>query len=222
MIAVLGGLWLLGGSSSRATHGPSKRPRASPAPGPPLVGGPKAGGYAGEEHAETPVDMHFYPPGVASVPGVRVKSVDTLWGTTQAIISLRVIVEQWLECSAAAGLPYTLRVGDVSRFGGGKLPPHKSHHIGRDVDLSMRGERPIPLEALPCLLEVILADPNVRAVFMGWGVQEQLADYLEMVDWPQRERLLSELQWPLPAGTGDTRVRHSDGHTNHVHVRFWQ
>jgi hypothetical protein len=147
-----------------------------------------------------------------------IKNPARAWGTEATIRSILDAMARWRQCSAEYGLAYELRVADVSTMGGGKLPPHKSHHEGRDVDVSVQGHG-LPVDALPCMLLAFMADPNVRVVYLDHGVQGELHELLERAPELGAE-LLPELQYPLGPGQGMTRIRHWPGHADHLHVRY--
>lgn len=95
-----------------------------------------------------------------------------------------------------------IRIGDISREGGGKFPPHKSHQTGIDVDIGlMRSDgiedatnishssysRPLTRE----LIKMVFATGSVKVIFFN---DKDLIG----------EKLVKK--WP--------------GHDNHLHVRY--
>ena len=196
-------------------HGPARTVPDLPSVVPPGLppAGRKDPGYDPKSKPPAPVTTQLGPG-----DGYVIKNPDRAWGTAEAIRSLRDAIAEFLQCAADLELDptYTIRVADISRQGGGKLPPHLSHHEGRDVDVSIQGHK-LPLDALPCLLVSFLRDENTRVVFLDWKTQGEVWKAIEGGPF---EGLRTELQWPLAAGTGRTRVRHSKGHANHLHVRF--
>ena len=202
-----------------ASEAPSILDPALPEPG------PKASGYPG-----APVG----PPGPVSVQlesrsGYVVKRPHHAWGTRATIDSIQLAMDQW-----GAGLAeafnvqdWTPAIWDISKMGGGFLPPHVSHQQGRDVDINFllekgeeRWRKLLTLPLLPLLI-AFLTDPNTEAIFLDWDRQEEVWSALEInPDLPMANALRAELQYPLPKYKGKTRIRHSPGHHNHIHVRF--
>jgi hypothetical protein len=52
-------------------------------------------------------------------------------GTIAAVVTLGVV---WWSITLFSDLT-PIQIGDISRRGGGKFPPHKTHRSGRDVDM---------------------------------------------------------------------------------------
>jgi hypothetical protein len=149
-----------------------------------------------------------------------VRSPAKAWGTAATIAALTAALLRYGERAPELGLATTpVRVLDISKAGGGPFPPHKSHQQGRDVDLNFAdGLQPV---ATPVLLRALLEDPAVQAIFLGWNVQEQIWNALEVNPELDPNGLVrAELQYPLAPGTGHTRVRHWPGHNHHLHVRY--
>ncbi len=198
-------LLVLGG---RRRHGPARTelPKSSSTPA-------KARTFPRPSGPPAPVATQL-PPG----DGYVLKNPAKAWGTADAIASLRAALARWNLCRAEYGLPFELRVADISAMGGGALPPHLSHHEGRDVDVSVQGHG-LPLEALPCLLLAFMSDENVKSIYLDHGLQGQLHELL-VAEPHLGVELLPELQYPMAPGAGMTRIRHWKGHRNHIHVRF--
>lgn len=212
LFVVFGG----GKRRARGRQGPHPFPPATvpePTPGLPEPG-PKAGGYTQTSGAGLPVTTQL-----EAGQGYVVKNPAKAFGTFDTVTSLRNAIALFQQCVGEMLLAeYTVRVADISKAGGGKLPPHLSHREGRDVDVSIQGQgAKLPLEILPCLLTVFLSDPNTAAIFLDWTTQGEV---WAAVEGGPFENLRQELQWPLKPKTGRTRVRHSKGHANHIHVRF--
>lgn len=157
-------------------------------------------------------------------PGYEVRRPKRAWGTKASVASVVAAMERFASRRDELGIvdpktldPLVARLGDMSKKSGGPLPPHKSHQRGRDLDLSFRGKLPFP--ALPVLLWSFLQDDNVSAIYLGWDLQRQVWEALEL-NPDLAPGMKSEIQYPLARHTGRTRVRYWDGHTNHIHVRF--
>lgn len=134
-------------------------------------------------------------------------------------------------------------VADISRRAGGLLPPHRSHQSGRDVDLwlptlqgvykpeylaQQRWPRPEEVNwfAVWGLIEALIETGAVREIFLSYELQDRVYHAARQMGVPELV-LYKQLQRgpnaPKP-GTGRRPfkgiVRHSPGHTGHMHVRF--
>jgi len=186
--------------------------------------GVKVGGYPG-----APVE----PPGAVTTQlpegnFYAIKRPDHAFGTAKAIDSLVLGLNEWLGLAPAFNVQdWTPAIWDMSRAGGGFLAPHVSHQEGRDVDINFvldKGEEQwrklLTLPLIPLLI-AFLFDANTEVIFLDWDRQQQVWDALDAhPDLPFAADLKAELQYPLPKGTGKSRVRHSPGHRDHIHVRF--
>ena len=135
-----------------------------------------------------------------------------------------------------------LTVGDLSRPGGGRFPPHKSHQSGRDVDLGfyMLNRRSNPVNAH------VFVRLNDRAMGIHWG---ELYKFDAARNWALIESLLSHpttdiqhifvanaikrrlIQQALKEGANPevlmrakrviTQPRHGSPHRTHYHVRIY-
>jgi hypothetical protein len=127
-----------------------------------------------------------------------------------------------------------LIVGDLSKEGGGCLPPHRSHRGGLDVDLGlyMRGGHqrswlglatPETLDADRTwqLLRAFLATNSLQYVFLDIGLQKPLYEAaLRAGETPKS--LEPVLQYPRPIERArESIVRHLKGHADHIHARFY-
>lgn len=181
--------------------------------------GVKATSYPGPSEPRAPAsDWEQLTP----APGLVVRNRNRAWGTPKTIASLQRAARRWVELRPSFALSeIDLRVADISKKGGGPLPPHKSHHEGRDADVTLVGlEGKLPIVALPLMLRVFLEDANVKAIFLDWQRQRQVWDALELNPELGAGLVKPDLQYPLAPHSGRTRVRHWPGHANHLHVRF--
>lgn len=117
--------------------------------------------------------------------------------------------------------PTPILVLDASRKSGGPFPPHRSHREGRDIDLRWQGPEKMPTRELAIFLEMLVADDKLQAIFLDHGVQRDVWDLIHASPSLDPSGILAaELQYPLAAGTGRTRIRHWPGHKDHLHVRY--
>jgi hypothetical protein len=133
-----------------------------------------------------------------------------------------------------------LNLSDISRPGGGKLDPHKSHQAGRDIDIWLptlkgvykvkyfksgrsRERRPLFEEvdwyALWGLVRALIRTGAVQEIYLDWRYQQFV--YRAAVNMGATPEELDEwIQWPRPRSSGKGIFRHSLDHLSHIHVRF--
>lgn len=135
-----------------------------------------------------------------------------------------------------------LVVSDLSQQGGGPLPPHKSHQSGRDVDIwlpALKGTffpRDLKTDRKPRneeinwyaawgLVESLLSTGQIKYIFLDRDLHPKL--YAAASSMGADPELRAEIQGrpdddpDLLARTRLTAtIRHADGHTGHIHVRF--
>jgi LysM repeat protein len=133
---------------------------------------------------------------------------------------------------------HVLAIGDLSAREGGKIPEHRSHQSGRDIDIGLyyrRQPRRYPQEfvrATPqnldpaatwALLEGFAAtydrDGGVERIFLGYETQELLHRWAE-ANGVRQDTLRRLLQYPRGRDTPVGLVRDFPGHNDHMHVRF--
>ena len=154
------------------------------------------------------------------------------WGSSFTVHHLAAALADFRTSSGYTG---PLVVGDMSKHGGGPLPPHKSHRSGRDVDIFLPVVPGVDLrqtgDALrePELHEVdwvaaarlvlALADTGaVQWIFLDQDKHQALhrGGTLAGLDKKSLARLV---QWPRKT-IHNAVVRHSAGHGIEIHVRF--
>jgi murein endopeptidase len=153
------------------------------------------------------------------------------WGTCDLVSAVEQVAER---VSLALPLADPLLIGDISRRGGGPMPPHSSHDRGVDVDVGLfmdDGRQPlggfVPLR--PAQLDVAATWVLVRTALDTSQVQFALLDqgHIDRL----RAYALEELQldpgvvermFPTtPERKGEASVvRHAPNHRDHVHFRF--
>ncbi len=126
-----------------------------------------------------------------------------------------------------------LIIGDLSKEGGGCLPPHKSHRGGIDADVGLYfrgahqrkwlgGATPDTLDADRTwqLLRAFLATGKLQFAFIDYSLHQPLYEAGLRAGEPE-EHLKAWFQWPRPIENAhETIIRHLAGHDNHMHVRF--
>lgn len=134
---------------------------------------------------------------------------------------------------ASSPLGVTLMVGDLSKDGGGCLPPHKSHRGGLDADIGFYfrgGYEPkvladaqadtIDADRTWQFLRGLLATGRLQYGFIHYDLQPALLEAaLRAGETPESAARL--IQYPRPIEQArETPIRHLDGHDDHMHVRF--
>ena len=130
-----------------------------------------------------------------------------------------------------------LVVGDLSQARGGRYGPHRSHQSGRDVDLwlPVRGGvyrrgcvhcgtdlcRPEPREvdwlATWQLVQALASRGAVQDIFLDWTLQPPLIAAARRFGVPEPQ-IARQIQHPVRGRA--SLVKHADGHSHHMHVRF--
>lgn len=159
-----------------------------------------------------------------------IKRKHNVYGTARTVRLLGQVVDRYVK--RADGGP-KLRIGDISKDGGGPLAGHLSHQEGNDVDIGLvltgelanrlhfsgASEDNIDLERTWILIEELVATGEVRVIYLDYQVQSLLYEHA-------RKRGVSKSKldeyFQYPRGTGRTRglIRHWRGHKQHIHVRF--
>ncbi|MCA9691023.1 MAG: penicillin-insensitive murein endopeptidase [Myxococcales bacterium] len=162
--------------------------------------------------------------------GYIVKHPTLSYGTEKTIRLIQGAISRYR--GAASGGP-KVHVGDISKRGGGKFPPHKSHQHGRDVDMGyvLKGELAdeikfrsanegnLDVRRTWALIKSFLDTGEVRYIFMDYSLQKLVYEYARAhgVGAATLEELF---QYPRGRGRTAGIIRHSRGHKNHFHVRF--
>ncbi len=125
-----------------------------------------------------------------------------------------------------------VRLGEFSKYRGGRIYPHRSHRTGRDVDIGylklnddperttfMRTTRKnFDAERNWVLIYAILKTGNVQSIYMSSRIQKQL--YKEAKKHIPEAELHQYFQYPWHDDSAKAIIRHQSGHKNHFHVRF--
>jgi hypothetical protein len=131
---------------------------------------------------------------------------------------------------ATSGYEGLIRLGTMSRRRGGDVGGHRSHQSGRDLDIRLPLRAEVRQTLYPKLWRVdwlatwnlinaLLDTGAVRVIFFDYKRQKKL--YREMrAAGVDEETLDRVLQYPTREGPRDGFVRHSHGHTAHLHIRF--
>ena len=186
-------------------------PLPADASGFPEVPKPEHGESIGRPHRGRLLDGAALPKGPYTIrfDWQAFGSARTVWNIGRVLRAFR----------AETGFEPELFVGAISRRTGRRLPPHRSHQSGRDVD--------VRLPAMPHATGY-----KLQADEVDWHATWALVDAFVRTGDAQviflERKLRRRLQRAgMALGASDGRlatvmgkVRHSPGHTAHIHVRF--
>lgn len=150
------------------------------------------------------------------------------WGSDETVALL-----QWAAAQTQRRFPRSAPfvIGALSREGGGRLKPHRSHQAGRDVDIGypapdralrrfeVADAATLDSERLWSFLELLIYTNEVVFVFMDYDLQAALFAQLLENGWTE-DALAQIFQYPAGPGVPRGILRHADGHRDHFHVRF--
>lgn len=134
---------------------------------------------------------------------------------------------------ATSPLGVSIMVGDLSKDGGGCLPPHKSHRGGLDADIGFyfRGayEPKVLADATAQtmdadrtwqFLRALLATGRLQYAFIHYDLQPMLLE-AALRAGETADSAAKLIQYPRPIDQAHaTPIRHLSGHDDHMHVRF--
>jgi len=178
------------------------------------------------------VDKGVLKSGVQMPPGKHyvVKKPTLAYGTGQTVRLIQKAVTAFRNNWRSSP---KIHIGDISKRGGGKFPPHRSHQHGRDVDVGyiLKGDQADETRFISAngknldvarswsLVKAFLDTDQVKYVFMDYALQKRLYEHAKSKG--ASRGMLDELfQYPRGKGRGHGVIRHSSGHVNHFHVRF--
>ena len=159
-----------------------------------------------------------------------VKHAHLAWGTADTIRLIQGAIASYRQVWRSSP---KIHVGDISKKGGGKFPPHNSHQHGRDVDIGyvLKGDKSdevkfvnatssnLDVERSWDLISAFLDTDEIKYIFMDYSIQKLLYDEAKR-QGVSRDTLDELFQYPRGKGRGHGIIRHSKGHVNHFHVRF--
>lgn len=148
------------------------------------------------------------------------------WASSHTITELQRAIAEFRR---QTGFAREIVVADISREGGGRFRPHRSHTSGRDVDVRLPLALGVPSGTIPWrardvdwdvawdLVKSFVASGQVRYIFLARQRQRELWQAAKRAG-ATSEEIDEILQYPRHAQTAV--VRHSKGHVKHIHVRF--
>ncbi|MBM4387204.1 MAG: penicillin-insensitive murein endopeptidase, partial [Deltaproteobacteria bacterium] len=124
-------------------------------------------------------------------------------------------------------------IGALSKEGGGRLKPHKSHRNGLDIDIGYyykdnvqlkyftpMNEDNLDVEKTFFLIESLISTGMVEYIFMNYSLQKLFHEHAQELGYG--EDALDELfQYPGGKKTKAGIIRHAKGHNKHFHVRIY-
>lgn len=164
---------------------------------------------------------------MAEGPLWTIRNPAEAYGTAETLAFVRTAVE-----AVEARLPGSPRIviGDISRRDGGRLNRHRSHQVGRDVDIGfyyLRGEesdfrtakaRELDLPRTWELVRALLTETDVERVFIDRSLLKLL--YAHAVESGEDRAWLDDVFGRK--GDGHKGIlQHERRHKNHLHVRFF-
>ncbi len=149
------------------------------------------------------------------------------FGATHSIEQLQLGIARFRRDYTYGG---RLVISSMSREGGGRLKPHRSHQSGRDVDIrlpllaGLSGSLPksydeVDWSATWGLVKSLIDTEQVVYIFLNHSAQRRLFRAAKRAGMSETA-LQPLIQYPQSIGKGSAVVRHSKGHDKHFHVRF--
>jgi len=162
-------------------------------------------------------------------PGLWRGRPNRAWGKPLLVESLSLAIRSM---DASYPLGTHVVIGDLSKGGGGCLPPHKSHRGGLDVDIGywFRGGRQakwlegarahtIDADRTWIFLEALIRTGRVQYAFVVHELQAPLYDAALRRGWTESQ-LRGIFQYPRPEAHLAGVIRHLKGHGDHAHIRM--
>ena len=168
-------------------------------------------------------------------PGIyTIRRKDRSWGTPRMIDTLIRASEEvaWLAQDADP-----VAIGDLSKRGGGALPPHKSHRGGSDADVGIfykkgqKGKQSLGFKTVThkdfdhetnwIFVQALLGTGNVERILLDQELVDELRDYvIKQGEMTKDEAYRVFLTKTSPsAWTRHGVIHHVKGHKNHYHIR---
>lgn len=163
--------------------------------------------------------------------GFRLQEPAASYGTTHAVESLVAALGAYTATAVTGGgHERPLLVGAMSLRHGGALPGRRSHQTGREVDvrLPLAAEFPawfpvkpwrVDYEALWRLVAALAETGEIDAIFLDYELHKPLHKAATKLG-ADEDALHRMIQWPRGRADGNGLVRHADGQTSQIHVRF--
>ena len=177
-------------------------------------------------------DTGVLPSGI-QLPGGKhyvVKNSNNAWGTGDTIRLIQSAVSGYRRDWRSSPM---IHIGDISKKGGGKFPPHHSHQHGKDVDIGyvLKGEKADEKRFVSAnsknldvarswdLIRAFLDTDEIKYIFMDHTIQKMMYEHAK-AQGVSKDTLDELFQYPRTKVRGHGMIRHAAGHVNHFHVRF--
>lgn len=160
-------------------------------------------------------------------PGYRLRFPKNAYGVESVNKTLRACARRVKDAFPGT---HDILIGDLSRPGGGRFPPHESHQSGRDADVgyylasneqnrTMHRVKPheVDLAKTWALVRCHITSDKVVRVYMDRKIQ------IAMIDWLRKKKAVDDgrIQRLFEVEGGDEAlIRHAKDHDTHFHVRF--
>jgi murein endopeptidase/LysM repeat protein len=154
-----------------------------------------------------------------------IRKPEEAYGSSHALDQLQLAIARWRRDSGYTG---SLKIGSISKQGGGKLRPHSSHRSGRDVDIRLPLEGndgsaddvdDVDWDALWSLVMALVDTGEVETIYLTSDRQKYLHAAAKRAG-TSADTIDRVLQYPDKGGRNNGIVRHQHGHDGHIHVRF--
>ncbi len=160
-------------------------------------------------------------------PGYRLRFPKNAYGVEGVLKTLRSCAKRVRDSFPGT---HDILIGDLSRPGGGRFPPHQSHQSGRDADVgyylasnvqnaTMHRMKPGDVDYAKtwALLKCHITTDRVSRVYMDRKIQ------IAMIEWLRKKKAIDDGQVQRifeVEGGDEALIRHAKEHDTHFHVRF--
>lgn len=152
------------------------------------------------------------------------------YATRQVVTELALSLTEWHERYPDA---HPVKLGELSKRGGGRVRPHKSHRSGRDVDVGYvmlqpdEGHRFVAVtddnmdaEATWGLIQRLLAGGHVETIFVANSVQAQLVPLAAATMSDAEQQATFSVLAEGARAKKKATLKAVRGHDDHMHIRF--
>jgi murein endopeptidase len=154
-----------------------------------------------------------------------VRDPDKAWGTSHAVKTIHTAIATFRRDTAYAG---KVVIADLSKQGGGRMRPHKSHQVGRDADIRLPRKpgasqkdgsaSTVDWDMSWQMVKAFIDTGQVEYIFLDYSRQKYLLQAARDAGMTKKD-LERYIQYPQGSRKNKGIVRHSKGHNIHIHVR---
>lgn len=155
-----------------------------------------------------------------------IRKPEEAWGSSHTVLQVQTALATFRQ---ETGYDGKIIIGALSKRGGGRFRPHRSHQSGRDVDIRLPKKRGADLksdspndidwEMSWKMIDAFIDTGEAQYIFLDYSRQKRLYDAARRLGVP-RDELETAIQYPRSRKTNNGIVRHAEGHLIHVHVRI--